>query len=447
MKKQYKMVIAVFSVFFIIWIVHVLLNFGITGYNQTACKVKDNINRYNEEILTYEGTIVDRNGRTISFSNKKGESGIVELPAYHDLIGFSSRQFGSSGIRRRFHDELWQRDKKTDRGKEIKLTTDNYIQTVIYDQIKGRNAAGIVLLNETGEILGLCSSREYMLDVNNMTADSMEKANSVEEYYLPIYLKPTAPGSTMKTLTSIAILEENLQDITYNDIGVEKVNGYNIHNYAMKIYGNITMEDALINSVNTYYAHMAVNYIDPFKLKDVCERFLLNETIELDFATLKSSHGFKDISKENIAASSFGQGKMNVTPLNMAMVGIGIQSGEVKIPHIIDSIDNKPYKVNNSAIFMEKNKTFKTSKNQVLKSLTEVMKKTAIKYGFPEAMGIAAKSGTAQVDNHSEKTRATLLTFNDKFTVVVVEDGYKDGGQLVNEVINIYKALEKIDLE
>ena len=64
------------------------------------------------------------------------------------------------------------------------------------------------------------------------------------------------------------------------------------------------------------------------KLGEVLERFMINKNIPLTYLH-KIYFSYKEnLGKTDIAAASIGQGKVLVTPLNMAMVASGIANKE-----------------------------------------------------------------------------------------------------------------------
>ena len=391
--------------------------------------VKEQIKR----TKTYEGVITDSKGNVICSPDTVGEAGFVHSPAYYSLIG----SYASGGLRNRYSEELWDAD-KNHKGKPIKLTTNSTIQEFSYRQLKNLGVTGsvVVMENTTGRILALASSNsEYELDINNATKEAMEKAQSIDGYFVPRWNVYHAPGSVYKAVTSVAIIENNLEDEIYNDLGEYIINkNHIVHNYGNARYGDVTLSNGLKNSINTYFAFMGYK-LGPESLREVSERFMVGSTIDLDFATIHSSNGI-DGTISNVVSTSFGQGKLLLSPVNIAMIVNAIANdGKMMKPYIIDSIDGKTYS--------EDDVLTKVCKKSTARKLKKYLMDTGIHYGIPEEMGIGCKTGTAEIGNNLN--RAVFMAFNEKYTVVLTADDTNLFGESLRyNVVEIFKKLENI---
>ena len=434
MKNKIYSIVAMYLVLVFIWSFNTITSFGyISGFDKESDAEKRVVEEQIKRSKTYEGDILDNSGNIISSSDTPGEAGFVYSPSYYSLLG----SYASGGLRTRYSGELWDAD-RNDKGKSIKLTTDSDIQEFSYRQLKNLGVTGsvVVMENETGRIIALASSHsEFELDINNPTKESMDKALSIDAYFIPRWNVYLAPGSVYKAVTSVAIIENDLEDTVYKDNGKYIVSeNHTIHNYGNARYGEVNLPKGLNHSINTYFSFMG-RKLGTETLREVSERFMIGSTIDLDFTTLHSSHGI-DGTISNTVSTSFGQGKLSLSPVNIAMIASSIANdGKMMKPYIIDSIDGETYS--------EDDTLTKVCKKSTARKLKKYLIDTGIHYGIPEEMKIGCKTGTAEIGNNLN--RAVFMAFNDKYTVVLTADDTKLFGETLRyNVVEIFKQLENL---
>lgn len=409
------------------------------GVNQKGDSLKESMAKKEVRAATIEGSITDSNGDVITFAEEAGKSAKCMNKAYSQLVGFNNAVYGKYGLRAKYEDVLMTGD-KTHHGATIRLTTVNRIQNVAYEEIRGTEGCVVVLENATGRILALATSYPGVeMDVNNLSSNWAEMNSPDNDGFLiQNWRKALAPGSTMKPVTATLIYDEGLADVVYNDTGTEKIGSHAFRNAGFGVNGKIKLERAIVKSCNTYFAHMS-NEIGAFKLQQRAESFCIGSDLELDFCTIHSEHNLMNSSTEEAAAAGFGQGRLLLTPVNIAMIGEAIANGgELKKPYLIDSISTSE-------------KTFYKGKTESLGTacskesaayVSNAMKKAADSYGVDKKLGIHAKTGTAQVDG---AYRASFVSFNDRYTVCIVENNTgKAGKNLAGSAVRIYKELSKL---
>ena len=316
------------------------------GVNQKGDSLKESMAKKEVRAATIEGSITDSNGDVITFAEEPGKSGKCVHKSYGQLVGFNNAVYGKYGLRGRYEDDLMTGD-KTSHGATIRLTTVNRIQNAAYEEIRGTQGCVVVLENATGRIIALATSYPGVeMDVNNLSSNWSDMNSSENDGFLiQNWRKALAPGSTMKPVTATLIYDEGLADAVYNDTGTEKIGSYSFRNAGNGVNGKIKLERAIVKSCNTYFAHMS-NEIGAFKLQQRAESFCIGSDLELDFCTIHSEHNLMSSSTEEAAAAGFGQGRLLLTPINIAMIGEAIANGgQLKKPYIIDSISdsNKAY--------------------------------------------------------------------------------------------------------
>ena len=409
------------------------------GVNEKGDSLKESMAKKEIRAVTIEGSITDSTGDVITYAEEPGKSAKCLNKAYGQLVGFNSAVYGKYGLRGKYEDDLMTGD-STHHGSTICLTTVNRIQNVAYEEIRGLEGCAVVLENATGRILALATSYPGVeMDVNNLSSNWSEMNSSENDGFLiQNWRKALAPGSTMRPVTATLVYDEGLADVVYNDTGTEKIGSHSFRNAGFGVNGKIKLEKAIVKSCNTYFAHMT-NEMGAFKLQQRAEDFMIGSDLELDFCTIHSEHNLMSSSNEEVAAAGFGQGRLLLTPINIAMIGEAIANGgELKKPYIIDSISNSE-------------KTYYKGETEILGTacskesaayVSEAMKKAADSYGVDKKLGIHAKTGTAQVDG---AYRASFVSFNDKYTVCLVSNNTsKSGKSLAASAVRIYKELGKL---
>lgn len=150
--------------------------------------------------------------------------------------------------------------------------------------------------------------------------------------------------------------------------------------------------------------------------------------------TAKSTFPYKgNIGKTDIAAASIGQGKVLVTPLNMAMIASGIANkGEIMKPILVKEIispEGRIVSTNHPQVLSKGTDIFVA--NEVKNMMVEVIKRGTGTNASIKNVRVAGKTGTAE--NPSGKTHAWFIGFapaeDPKIAIAVVleEDGTTGG--------------------
>lgn len=359
------------------------------------------------------GSILDRNGNTIAFSQKPGGTRTYSHPyAFSNLVGYWSKIYGTYGVEKTMNDVLVHSDcgnrDQEKRGADVTLTIDAALQEQAYKDIKKYKGSVVVMNAKTGELLALASSPTF-----NVT-EIEEKWKEINEkegvFFSNAYQNPVAPGSVFKLITSKEIIEAGIEKEEVEDTGSLKVNGQTIRNYGGKAYGSIAYREGFVKSSNVYFMNRALK-LGGLRLYKTGRSFLLGEDISLDFATLHSNFDLKDYEDNIVATTAFGQGETLVTPLQMAMITQSIANdGEMLKPYLFKSVVNGKGKTTQEG---KTEKLVKTMDADTAEEIKEVMKEAGESYGLSEVgeqgYSIAAKTGTAERGDGTNN--AWLVTF------------------------------------
>ena len=409
----------------------------IPGINKDSDNVKAEIKHREKINQTIEGNIVDSTGDIITYADTEGVPARCDYKCYSQLVGYNSVTKNTYGLRSRYWKYLYSAG-SDHKGATIKLTTINKIQRAAYEAIRDTDGCAVVLENRTGRIIALATTNPQVeMDVNDLDSNWKEM-NSVEGFFIPNWKKALAPGSSIKPLVGTLIYDEGKADTEYNDTGKEKIDGYTFRNSNKASYGKISLRLGIVNSCNTYFSHMS-DEIGKYKLMERMEAFNIGKDLELDFTTISSQHNLSDSTRAEYSAAGFGQGRLLLTPINIAMTGQAIANKGVMLkPYLIDSI------YNDSKTFLSGGyeELGQSCSEEAADYVSDCMLDAAEHYGIDRSLGIHAKTGTAEL---AQDNRAVFLSFNSEYTVCIVEN-YTDkfGKDLKNSALMIYSALDSL---
>ena len=369
-----------------------------------------------------EGSFYDRNNVIISTDN------IVNSPenySYAWLLGYYTVSYGnenSFGLRGSLKDYLYFLLNRNNEGASITLTTDSRIQNYAFSNIlNGEEGSVIVLDNKTGGILALASQSTVGYDAN--APISILESDIPDSQFRRGTFENDPPGSTFKVLTSIAALEkardESLDDtfFQYYDDGtyIPEGDDFVITNYNNYVYGDLTLPEAMKNSVNCYFADLGVR-VGKDRIEDVAKRLMIGTDIEIPYLdTISSSMNMADATAADIAQISFGQGQTQVTPMNLVLIASAIaNNGTMKQPYIVDKITYRRIPLFSAAT---KDLT-KCADEEIIAKLKEAMHETALGYGLSEDFGMVyAKTGTAECGEDRLHTYIMVCTDDVSFII------------------------------
>ena len=289
-------------------------------------------------------------------------------------------------------------------GTELVLTLDRTVQALVEAELErsvqeyqAEGGTIIVMDPRTFEILALASLPNY--DPGRYNDFYGLEPPPFED---PAVSKQYEPGSVFKVLTVAAALDAGLvtPETTYYDQGWIEVGGLVVVNASRQAYGERTVADVLVHSLNVGTAWLSAKmgpdifyrYLQKFGIGQVTGVGLAGEVA----GQLLLPQDYERWHDSNLGVNSFGQG-LAVTPLQMiAAVAAVANDGERLRPHIVSRRIAADGTVSASRPVVEA----QVVSPQMARTLTEMMVRV-VEEGVPQAKvegyRIAGKTGTAQI--------------------------------------------------
>ena len=298
--------------------------------------------------------------------------------AFAQLIGYASLRYGATGMERAWEDLLTGRADpdplrqlidqvlgRQPQPKDLTLTIDQRLQDFAAAQLGDAVGSVVAIDPSTGAILAMVSSPRY-----NATGWSADPA-SAEAAFDAVANDPNNPfvdrarqghytsGSILKVLTASAALDSGAitPQTTFPDQPAEEidgfvVNGFTIHEHRLgKIKPGLwSLSEALQASSNIFFAHVGLavggdRFLEYARRFGFCAPLVIGDPehpIPVDPSYVSAPAGtdcaaFAD--EVELASAAFGQGKVAVTPLQMALLAATIANGgTVPDPYVVKDV-------------------------------------------------------------------------------------------------------------
>ncbi|MDO5048995.1 MAG: penicillin-binding transpeptidase domain-containing protein [Actinomycetaceae bacterium] len=325
------------------------------------------------------------------------------------------------------------------RGGGIDLTIDAPMQEAAASALGGRKGAVVALEAKTGAIKALYSSPSFSPD-KLATTDS----GAALEYYKtleddpakPLYNRAIGgdrypPGSAFKIVTAAAMLESG----EYTpDTNIDGPATYTLPGTATELPnitglpcgdGNPTLSEAFARSCNTSFAIGGVE-VGADALQEKASAFGFGEKLNIPMYVTPSQFP-ESINEAQTGLVSIGQSDLQVTPMQMAMIGAAVANdGTIMKPYIIDSVLNSDLEVQDTTepeVFSE------ALTPQVASQLRSMMVSVVeTRYGtggsmFIDGQTVAAKTGTAEAGDHNIAWSIAFIANDNPIVVAVAVEG------------------------
>jgi len=286
------------------------------------------------------------------------------------VVGYSTVERSRTGLERSLNDYLTASnaslstlvDKARDEfrgkpveGNDVVTTLDLDAQEVALAELGAQCGAVVALDPRTGKVRVMASSPSFdpnlvennFAQISRIEADCQPAAPLLNRASAGLYV----PGSTFKVITAAAALESRKfkPESSFVDPGYCTVYGKRVNNFdTSSPFGTVDLETALTYSVNSVFCNIGKT-LGAKRILDTAKRFGFYERPPLETPTdERAPSGLyqrrqlyypKQDPDVDAGRMAFGQERMLVTPLQMAMVAgaIGV-GGELMEPQAVDKI-------------------------------------------------------------------------------------------------------------
>jgi penicillin-binding protein A len=330
------------------------------------------------------GLIYASDGKTVLAANVPKKSGGQTLyyrryPTHglaSQTIGYSTVGRSRAGIEREENAYLTASnanlntifDKLSSTLKGATVTGNNLVlnihvgaQKIAETALQGKCGAAVVLNPKTGAVYVMASTPGYdpnKIESPNGFAGILHSPNACPGSSSALLNRATqglyAPGSTFKTVTTAAALDSGIYtpDSSFVDPGYCEEYGKKIYNAldqaGPETFGRVNLVQAYQHSINAVYCELGIK-LGAKRILDEAKKFgfYSQPPIELPPSEVAAS-GLYDFKKHQLfddaklvdpGRLAFGQERLLVTPLQMALVAAGIaNNGDVMAPHLVKKV-------------------------------------------------------------------------------------------------------------
>ena len=370
-------------------------------------------------------------------------------------VGFTSLDRGRTGLEEFYNDPLTGRRNDAigalerllgpqDVGDDLQTTLDPRAQETAYQALGGQNGAVVALDVKTGAVRVLAANPSF--DPSDpATAKTFNRATQGR----------FPPGSTMKVVTATAALDTGkfTPDSTIDGANDQVISGTPLQNFGGEDFGQITVAEALTNSVNTAWAKIGEN-LGRGTMAEYMKRYGFYEDPPMDYPDdqmlasgevgpngrlLSPSSGRIDVGRMAI-----GQDKLLVTPLQMATVAQTVANGGLRMePRLVAKIVDPDGRTIDEPLPEEAERVMseKTAAELqgMMRNVVEQGTGTAARL---EGVDVAGKTGTAEVGDGTDDL--WFIGFTGKVAVVAMlerQTGGTGGANAAPIAAQVLKAL------
>ena len=307
-------------------------------------------------------------------------------------------------------------EQKGEDGKDITLTIDSILQSQMYRQLAEDKGWGVAMNPKTGEVLALVSTPAYNPNdfVMGYTSRAWEELNN--DASKPLYNRcrsTWAPGSAFKPIVAaLGLTQGSLTagtEAVYEGLQWQKDSSWgNYYVTTLTDYSPKNLENALVYSDNIYFAQAALD-MGTENFQKGLDSVGFNETVPFTMEYKPSTYGEdgKIQSETELADSGYGQGKILVNPLHLAvMYSAFANDGSMITPYLTKGEEEK-------TAYWKENVFTKEAAETVWNDMVQVV-------DHPDGTGheamiegktIAGKTGTAEIKASKEDTSGTELGY------------------------------------
>ncbi len=341
---------------------------------------KDNAIQLVAQFKIDRGVIRASNGEVLALNHVLKKNGNTFYLRHYptgklaaDVVGYSTQGRSRAGLERSLNDYL------TSSNTDLHTVLDRTLNSLEGKTVKGNSAAltlrlgpqflaqkalgslcgaAVALDVKTGKVLVMATSPTYNPNLVENHFDQIDKTRAQCAGPAPLLNRATSglyqPGSSFKLVTAAAALDSGrfTPYSTFDDPGYCIEYGKKVSNFAdqngPEVFGLVNLTQGLQHSINSVFCNVG-KQLGALKILQYAKRFGFYSTPPLETPTDERNasglydHGKLFNPKHNYQVDpgrlAFGQERLGVTPLQMAMVAQGIANGGVVMrPYVVDRI-------------------------------------------------------------------------------------------------------------
>jgi peptidoglycan glycosyltransferase len=370
-------------------------------------------------ILAADGTVLARSVRGAEGTYERTYPTAAQFAA---PIGYSfATGIGSSGLELYRNKQLDGKEEanlqsilnqlqgKKPQGEKVLTTLEPSAQRVANAALAGHRGAVVAIEPRSGAVTVMASSPSF--DPNSLRSAAHAEALK-QDGEAPLINRATefgyAPGSTFKIVTATAAIDTGAftpESMLSGRNGI-LISGVPLDNDDDESFGQITLTQALVHSVNTVYAQIAEK-LGKRTLARYMDRFGFDRVPRLDYPAEEMSVSGEHVGERVLSPTSplvdvgrmgIGQDKLEVTPLQMAEVAAAVANrGRLMVPHLTQRVVDAEGRTVQRVAPRVQSVVMKPSTAAAVTSMMEAVVKegTGTAAQIP-GVQVAGKTGTAQ---------------------------------------------------
>lgn len=392
-------------------------------------------NSYNsrQKVLAQEntrGTIYAGSGEVLA-QTKLDENG-KEVRTYPygkmfaHVVGYTGK--GRTGIEelenyRLINSDLSEKEKldnelagKKNPGNDVFTTLDVSLQEAADEALGLYRGAVVVTEVKTGRVLAMVSKPDY--DPNTI-GEEWEKLNEDTEKAALLNRATQGlypPGSTFKIVTALAYIRQfpdTWETYSFNCTGTYSHGESRISCYHGSVHGQVDLMTSFAKSCNASFANIGMS-LDRQKFGETIDSLLFHQELPIPLAYKQTSVELdKDSTDAEVIQTSIGQGKTQITPMQLNLITAAIANGgELMQPIFVDTVKNADGKVlekNSPAVYQ---RLMSKEEAQVMSSLmADVVQEGTGRKLKDRGYTAAGKTGSAEFSANKEESHAWFTGF------------------------------------
>jgi len=352
-------------------------------------------------------------------------------------VGYWNIELGSTGVERFRNEQLSgqtgtnlqrvldQLQGRRPQGDEVITTLVPGAQRLANSLLAGREGAIVALQPRTGAVQVMASSPSF--NPNALRSANAHAALLAGSSRKPLVNRATqfgyAPGSTFKVVTATAAIDsgEFTSNSSVSGRDNVRVSGVSLQNDQNESFGQLTLTQGLVKSVNTVWAQVGER-LGKRTMGRYMTRFGFNHKPQLDYPPEEMSSSGEYVGARLIPPTSprvdvgrlaIGQDKLEVTPLQMAQVAAAVgNGGRLMAPHLTQRIVDRDGRTVERISPRVQSVVMKASTAAAVRGMMEavVREGTGTSAQIP-GVQVAGKTGTAETQIGSAINNVWFIAF------------------------------------